>query len=133
MNRRLLFSSSKKDSEHNREQQNKFEVLTCNVLSESCKKHLVVINECYIEANKYHLEKDYLNTIESLKNAFFRTNQLNENSCLKCANLFRSTITESIENIHGELQNLTTGLFRKKCYQKSFIASCDVLNEIKNC
>lgn len=131
MSRTLLFSSSKKDAEHNKGQQNKFEVLTCNVLGGSCKEHLVVINEYYLEANKYHLEKDYLNTIESLKNAFFRTNQLNENSCVKCANLFRSTITESIENIHGELQNLTTGLFRKKRYQRSFLASREVLSEIK--
>jgi hypothetical protein len=127
MSRSLLFSSSKKDEGT----QNKFELLTCNVQGGSCKEHLVVINECYLEANKYHLEKDYLNTIESLKNAFFRTNELNENSCVKCANLFRSTITESIENIHGELQNLTTGMFRKKRYQSSFLASRDVLNEIK--
>jgi hypothetical protein len=131
MSRRLLFSLSKKDADYNNGQQNKFEVLTCNVSSGSCKEHLVVINKCYLEANKYHLEKDYLSTIDSLKNAFFRTNQLNENSCAKCANLFRSTITESIENIHGELRNLTTGLFRKKRYQRSFIASRDVLNEIK--
>ena len=130
---RELFSSSSNNDEYYKGQQNKFEVLTCSVRSEGCKDHLVVINECYLAANKYHLEKDYLNTLESLRNAFCRTSQLKEKSCVNCANLFRSTIAQSVESIHGELQNLTTGLFRKKRYEKSYLVSRNILNEIKGC
>jgi hypothetical protein len=111
--------------------QNKIELLVCQSGGYKCKEHLSVINECYLEANNYHFEKDYLNSIKSLKRAFFSTTQLNEESCVKCAALFRSTIAQSIENINGELHNMTTGLFRKKRLLPSYKASCEVLDEIK--
>lgn len=109
----------------------KIELLVCQAGGHNCKEHLSVINDCYFEANNYHFDKDYLNSIESLKSAFFKTSDLNQDSCVKCAKLFRSTITQSLENINGELKSLTTGLLSKKRYQRSYLASCDVLNEIK--
>lgn len=114
-----------------KKQQIKIELLVCQAGGHNCKEHLKVINQRYSEATFYHSEKDYLSSIESLKSAFFKTIELNQESCVKCAGLFRSTITQSLQNINKELQNLTTGLFSKKRYQKSYIASRDVLNEIK--
>jgi hypothetical protein len=132
MNRDLLFSLTKQ-TKHNQEKKHhvKIELLVCQAGGHTCKEHLSVINECYLEANNYHFDIDYLNSIESLKCAFFKTNDLNQDSCVNCAKLFRSTITQSLENINGELKNLTSGLLSKKRYHKSYMASCDVLNEIK--
>lgn len=132
MNKNRLFSLTEQ-TEHkpNNKQQVKIELLTCRAGGHNCKEHLSVINKCYSEANNYHFERDYLNSIESLKSAFFKTTELNQESCVRCAGLFRLTITQSLENINNELQNLTTGLFGKKRYKTSYIASCNVLNEIK--
>lgn len=110
----------------------KIELLVCQAGGHNCKEHLSVINECYLEANNYHFDKDYLNSIESLKSAFFKTTDLNQGSCANCAKLFRSTITQSLENINMELKSLTSGLLRKNHFHRSYLASCDVLNEIKH-
>lgn len=132
MNKRRLFSLTEQ-TEHKpgNKQHFKIELLVCQAGGHNCKEHLSAINDCYLEANNFHFDKDYLNSIESLKCAFFKTSDLNQDSCVNCAKLFRSTITQSLENINSELQNLTTGLFRKKRYHKSYIASREVLNEIK--
>jgi len=111
--------------------ENKIELLVCNSGKQNCKEHLHVINKCYIDANSYHLEKDFLNSIESLKSAFLNTCNLQEASCLKCAELFRSTITKSLENINDELQRMTTGLISNKSYMTSYKESCAVLKDLK--
>jgi hypothetical protein len=112
-------------------QQDKIELLVCNSGSQNCKEHLLIINKCYVDATSYHLEKDYLSSIESLKCAFFCTSDLQETSCVQCANLFRSTITKTLENIKGELQELTSGLIGNRRYLKSYIESCAVLNDLQ--
>jgi hypothetical protein len=124
-----LTEQTKQKADH--KQQVKIELLICQRGGYNCKEHLSLINEYYVEADNYHFDKDYLNSIESLKCAFFKTIDLNQDSCVNCAKLFRSTITQSLENINGELKNLTSGLLSKKRYHKSYMASCDVLNEIK--
>ncbi len=121
----------KLDSMYN-SKQNKIELLTCNSSSQNCKEHLLIINKCYVEAYGYQLEKDYINSIESLKCAFYRTCDLQEASCINCAHLFRSTITKSLENINEELLKLTSGLIGNKRYFSSYEKSCSVLNDIKN-
>ena len=132
MNKRKLFSLTEQ-TEHKpgNKKHLKIELLVCLAGGHNCKEHLSLINECYLEANNYHFDKDYLNSIESLKSAFFKTADLNQDSCMNCAKLFRSTITRSLENINGELKSLTSGLLRKNRYNRSYLASCNVLNEIK--
>jgi hypothetical protein len=130
MNEGRQNSLSKKEEIQNKPQ-DKIELLVCHAGGHKCKEHLSTINQYYLDANNFHFEKDYLNSIESLKKAYLKTTQLNEESCVKCAVLFRSAITQSIENINGELQYLTTGFFRKKRLLPSYKASCDVLTDIK--
>jgi hypothetical protein len=115
----------------NKQNENKIELLSCNSGAENCKEHLLIINRCYVEANTFHQEKDYLNSIESLKNAFLMSCDLRHDSCSECANLFRATITKSLENINDELYRLTTGILKNKRYIKSYKESCAVLNDIK--
>lgn len=105
--------------------------MVCNAGGHNCKEHLKVINQRYSEATFFHSEKDYLNSIKSLKSAFFVTDELTQEKCVGCAALFRSTITQSLQNINSELHDLTTGFFRKKRYHNSYIESCNVLNELK--
>lgn len=130
MNRDSHFSSTNSYFEKNSEG-NKIELLNCNSGANNCKNHLVVINECYTAANSFHLEKDYLNSIESLRNAFLMTCELREDTCVQCANLFRTTIAQSLENINIELKKLTTGIMGNKRYLKSYKKSCAVLDDIR--
>jgi hypothetical protein len=123
--------SSLNDPSNNGSNSNKIELLNCSSGAENCKKHLLVINECYTAANSFHLEKDYYNSIESLRNAFLMTCDLREDSCLQCANLFRTTIANSLENINLELHKLTTGFIPNKRYLKSYKKSCAVLDDIR--
>lgn len=68
---------------------------------------------------EYRHRKDYKESIAALKDAFDKTIELQENPCLKCAALFRATITESLENVHDELQSMSTGIFKLKRYESS--------------
>ena len=124
------FSSANNQFEKNSDE-NKIELLSCNSGANNCKNHLLVINQCYTAANSFHLEKDYYNSIESLKNAFLMTCELREDTCIHCANLFRSTIAKSLENINIELKKLTTGIMGNKRYLKSYKKSCAVLEDVK--
>jgi len=125
--------SSTRQTVQNPEKKNhvKIELMVCKAGGHNCKEHLNVINQHYSEATFYHSEKDYFNSIKSLKSAYFITDDLNQESCVRCAALFRSTITESLQSINKELHNLTSGFFRKKRYYKCYVESCNVLNELK--
>ena len=125
-----FLSEQNKNSKVNKE--NKIELLSCHNGISKCEEHLKVINNKYREANNHHLEKDYLNSICSLKHAYDKACELQDTSCAVCARFFRSTITNSLENINHELSVLTTGIFKKKRYQKVYAESCDTLNEFKN-
>lgn len=119
-----------KNSNINKEK--KIELLSCQNGVHKCEEHLEVINKSYIDADNHHLEKDYLNSIGSLKEAYNKSCELKDKSCLKCAEFFRSTITNSLENINQELSVMTTGMFGKKRYQKIYAESCNTLEDFKN-
>ena len=125
------FLSSDKSVVYHQLKENKIELLTCHIGSKNCKEPLSVINKCYVEAHCYRLDKDYLNSIDSLKSAFLSTCDLKEDTCKKCAEFFRLTITQSLENINGELYDLTNGFIGNKSYQLSYIKSSDFLQDIR--
>lgn len=121
----------KKETINRNGAQNKIELLKCQLEYQKCKEHLSLINENYYVANNYHAEKDYKNSIESLKSAFNITSQLKESPCSTCAIFFRSTITQSLENMNNELRIMTSGIFKKKRYQMVYNESCEILNDFK--
>lgn len=131
-NIKRLFSLSALDSDYFNNKQDKIELLSCPGKGMICKEHLSVVNKCYVESEHYQREKDYTKSIETLKSAFYKTTELVESPCNKCATVFRSTITESMENLHVELEKMSTGIFGKKRYQSSYIMADTVLREFEN-
>lgn len=127
-----LFSLSVSDTEYFNDKNDKIEIVSCPLEEKKCKEHLSVVNRSHLESGIYHRDKDFQRSIETLKSAFYITTELQEPPCLKCAGLFRSTITQSLENIHGELGKMSTGLFRTKRYHASYIEAGNVLKEFKN-
>jgi len=127
--RRGLFSGTAKGDENSNP--NKIELQDCQFGGEKCKEHLSVINENYLKFQEYRHRKDYKESIAALKDAFDKTIELHDDPCLKCAALFRDTITESLENVHDELQGMSTGIFRKKRYEPSRLEARYVLDEFQ--
>lgn len=131
-NMRKLFSLSVADSECFNDSQDKIQLVSCPRKEMICKVHLAMVNKCYVESEQYRRDKDYDRTIDTLKSAFYKTTELIDQPCSKCALLFRSTITESLENIHGELEKMSTGLFGKKRFHSYSIMAANVLKEFEN-
>lgn len=125
-------SLSESDTEYSDAQRDKIELASCPQKSFKCREHLFVINENYRQSDQYIQNKDYHSSIENLKNAFYKTLEIKESSCLKCAEFFRSTISESLENIHKELGKMSTGIFKSKRFQSSYQEAATVLKEFEN-
>jgi hypothetical protein len=131
-NKNNLFSFSAIDSGFLNTDQDKIQIASCPRKETICKEQIAVINKCYAKSEQYYKDKDFERSLEILQCAFNKTSELSEISCSKCAVLFRSTITESVNNIHGELRKMTNGLFRNRRFESSFIMADKVLNELKN-
>ncbi len=110
---------------------NKIELLHCPNGKFYCREHLVFINKNYLKYYDYQSDKNYQMSIEALKSAFYKTTELKEESCKKCTKLFRSTIIQSLENMHEELRMMSTGLFKTKKFQSSYIESGNLLAEFR--
>jgi hypothetical protein len=126
-----FLSLAKTDAEYFNEKQSKFELLGCPFGGNTCQKHLAVINKNYLDSSRHQRDKNYQRAIELLKNAYYKTDELQKATCLKCADLFRSTITSSLEDIHGQLHKMSTGIFRNKRYHDIYIEAGNLLKEIK--
>jgi hypothetical protein len=126
-----LFSQSVIDPENFNDKKDKIELVSCPRKEIKCKEQLTLINKIYVDTEYYLSEKYYQRSIEILQSAFYITTELTDHPCVKCAELFRSTIIESLENIQNELKKSTSGFFGKKNLKSSLILAEDTLAELK--
>jgi hypothetical protein len=126
-----FLSLSKNESDEIREQQGKIELISCPGGGNVCKNHLVSINQSFVDSHKHQQDKNYMRAIELLKNAYHSTEDLQQEACKRCALMFRSTITRSVEEIHSELHKMSTGIFRNKRYKSVYLEAGNVLKELK--
>jgi hypothetical protein len=131
MKHREKFSLLRLDSEQLRDAENKIELVSCPYGTKICDKQLSAINRSFVESRAFRKDKDFTRSVFALNDAFVETSELKDSKCAKCSNLFRATITESLEKIHDELQGMSTGLFKTKKYQASYILASEVLNDFK--
>jgi len=125
------FSFSGEETGYFKEKQNKIEVVSCPRKVKICQEHLSIVNKCYVESEHHFRDKDFNKSIDPLKDAFYKTTELVDAPCSKCAVFFRSTITASLENMHVEIEKMTSGFFGNKSYQSSCIKAGNVLNEFE--
>lgn len=126
-----LFSISKRDSKYFNDKEDFIELVSCPIEGTNCKDHRKLINKSMLESRRHLLDKDYSQSIQELKNAFNNTAELDQSACFQCAKLFRSTITQSVEVIHEDLQKMSSGIFGSKHYQSSYLMAASVLSEFK--
>lgn len=127
-----LFSFSVTNTEHKNSRQNYYELVSCPLKDMICKVHHSDINNSFLESEKFRKEEDFINSIETLKIAFDRTIELMNHPCTNCAEHFRSTIVESLENIHNELGKKSNGFFGKKRFKSSYLRSIHLLKEFES-
>ena len=126
------FSLAASDLEYLNNSQDKIELVSCNGGDEAkCKEHLFVINKSFHNCDSYRKAKLFQLSIEELRNAYFKTFELSDKSCLNCSKLFRSTIVESLHNLKDELHEMTSGFFGNKHYELGYKLAEKVLNEIE--
>jgi len=111
---------------------NKIEILNCPLKIILCSGHLSEVNKCFLDSEQYHKEKNFERSIEMLKSAFFKTTELTDHPCAKCALLFRSVIINSMQNIYNELGQMSKGIFGTKRYQLSYLSAESALKEFEN-
>lgn len=126
-----LFSISEKESKYFNDKEGFIEIESCPVGVKFCTEHLTFINKKMRISRTHWLNKNFLLAIEELKLAYNKTTEINEPACLQCAALFRTTITKSMEAIHEDLQDMTTGFFRAKRFQSSYELAARTLKEFK--
>jgi hypothetical protein len=120
------------DSEYFNDRQDKIELVSCTGGNETkCKKHLFVLNQNFHNSDDFRREKLFQLSIEELKHAYFKTFELSDKSCLNCAKLFRSTITDSLVSIRDELKSMTSGFFGNKHYELGYHMAEEVLQEFE--
>jgi hypothetical protein len=125
-----FLSFARNESDALREQQGKIELVSCPGGGKVCSHHLVSINQSFVESHKHQQDKNYRRAIELLKDAYYATEDIQKETCKRCAMMFRSTITRSVEEIHTELHKMSTGIFRNKRYKSVYIEAGDVLKNL---
>jgi hypothetical protein len=127
-----LFSLVEKDSKYLQENVDKIQIARCPLKEQKCKEHLAIVNNYHAQSSNLFYNKNFQGAITSLKNAYYVTAELNESSCLKCADFFRLTISQSLENIHEDIRRMSSGIFKTNRYQASYKEADKVLNEFKD-
>lgn len=110
---------------------NKIELVSCLRNGSECREHRYFINSRFNDSYTYFQNKEYSRSILALKNAYLKTTELQTSSCVKCANLFRGAIIQSLEGIHYDLHKMTSGFFGTRRFRSSYELASDVLNEFK--
>ncbi len=109
----------------------KIELISCQRGGKTCQEHRLFLNRGFNESESFLVNKEYSMSILTLKDAYYKTTELQETSCAQCANLFRCTIIKSLESIQDDLFRMTKGFFGTKRYQSSYELVCNVLEEIQ--
>lgn len=108
------------------------ELLHCPRGGGKCVEQRKSMNEYLISARDFFASKDYSRGLLVLKSAYMTTFNLDNDPCVKCADLFRNHIIESCEEKVNELKRMSTGLFKRKKFIPELEAASVLLKEMKN-
>ena len=120
-NRKSQFSFKETNSSYLNPREDKFQLVSCPVKGIYCNDVLSEINRLYTESEFARINKEYQRSIESLQKAYYKTLELNESPCTKCVALFHSKISETLETLHEELEEISSSIFHKKVYHNNFL------------
>lgn len=126
-NNRLTTRKEKKNNRLRNEE--KFELVSCPLGGFHCKDSILPkINRLYRESDIYRVNREYEKSIELLNEAYQTTLELKQSSCFKCVGFFQNNITETMEIIQKELNQMSKGIFSTRRYQNAYIKLGEILN-----
>lgn len=125
-----IFSRTKASGERNGERE-PIQFVSCQFNGSRCVHQRNKINQCLFKSHDSFIDKEYDDSIEELKAAYTETLEISGSPCANCAQLFRHRITQSMEQIHGELERMTTGFFRWDCHKPSYELASTTINEFR--
>lgn len=114
----------KSDNENLNHIEDKFNLVSCPVTESHCNKILAEINKLYAESEVARINKEYLQSVSLLEEAYELTNSLKNKSCLLCASFFQHTINKTFEIMKEELYDISHGMFSSKSYKLAYKKLC---------
>ena len=130
-NMKRFFSITDSEIEQVKIKHEKIELVDCPLKEMMCNAHLLTIKKCCLEAELLRKEKEFSSAIDKLKIAFYKSSELINHPCTRCVHNYRSIIIDSLDNIHEELEKITSGIFGNKRFQLGYLKSLEVLEEFK--
>ncbi len=130
-NKRWVFSKAKAGDKLSKNSGEAIHLESCPENGDNCQAHRAIINKCLNNSFDSFLQSQYEKSINELKVAFEQTLDMEQKTCAKCAELFRLRITTSLEQIQGELQQMTSGFFKSTRHKPSLKYATTVINELK--
>lgn len=125
-----IFSRTKARREKNGECE-PIQFVSCQFNGSKCVNQRNKINQCLFKSHDSFVDREYDDSMEELKTAYTETLDILGSPCASCAQLFRHRITQSMEQIHGELEQMTTGFFRWDCHKPSYEVASTMINEFR--
>ena len=130
----MIFKGKKSDLKNERptNEEKKFELVSCPLNGKYCTKVRSEMNRNYAEAMDFFKNKEFDKSIIALQNAYINTMELPVSSCSVCVDFYRSSIIESMENIHDDLKSMSTGIFKTNRYRSSYEKAQRTLAEYRD-
>ncbi len=109
--------------------ESKFSIISCPVTESYC--HIVIneINDLYAESELARINKEYFRSVTLLEEAYNKANELNQKSCLVCADLFKYHINKTFDAMREELHEISRGFFSSKNYRMVYSRLCEWENK----
>lgn len=123
--------SSQNSSDSLTDKQEKFELISCPLNGKFCTEIRAEMNQNYVDYANFRSMKNFDKSIQALENAYNQTMELPESPCAACAVFYRSTITESVEDVHNELKGMAKGIFSTKRFESSREKAEQVLEDFR--
>ena len=126
-----LFSMSKVEGNYFNDNSGFIELVSCPEGGKLCTQHLNFVNERMKLSRTHWIDKEFPQAIEELRIAFYKTSEIDSPTCFPCAELFRSTIIQSLETILNDIRPMTIGFFKRKHHSSDYELATKVLDELK--
>jgi len=121
-----------KDTDYYRDNEDAIELENCPAGGDLCKSQMAFMNKNLISARKLIENKEYTRAVISIKDSFDSTFELKEKQCQACADLFRKTISNKLDQLILDLDEMTNGFMGIKSYQSDLNVAKRLLQDMKD-
>lgn len=128
--KRKIFSHGETKGIKRYHKEDKFTLVSCNINNSHCHYVLKDINRLYAESELARINNEYLRSVDFLQEAYNKTRELNESSCIKCVNLFQSNINQTLKIMKDELNKMSHGLLGSRNYQLAYRKLCNLEQKV---